>query len=71
MKQNLISEDIQFALKFPRGEALQSEESTLANNRLPPASIVNFHVSSPPAGIASGEISYLKPEILALVKSME
>ncbi|ODN03442.1 UBX domain-containing protein 6 [Orchesella cincta] len=71
VQQNLLAEDLKFTLKMPRGEALQPSDATLSENRLPPASILNFHVENPPPGIASGEISYLKPEILALVKSME
>ncbi|CAL8109598.1 unnamed protein product [Orchesella dallaii] len=71
VQQNLLAEDLKFTLKMPRGEALQPSDATLSENRLPPASIVNFHVENPPPGIASGEISYLKPEILALVKSMD
>lgn len=71
VKENLLVDDLDFTLKMPRGEGLQSVDSTLTENRLPPASVVNFHVDNPPPGIASGEVSYLKPEVLALVKSLE
>jgi len=67
--ENLAMDDVEFVLKQAGGEALNNLEATLAEHRLPPASVVNFKLESAGSS-SSGEISFLKPEILALVQNM-
>lgn len=64
-------QDIKFELVRSGGEALTDLDASLADLKLPPSSILNFKVDSAPAPLATGEVSFLKPEILALVTPLE
>ena len=66
--ENLALENAEFSLKKSAGETLSNMEATLAEHTLPPASVINFKLESPVSS-ASGEINYLKPEVLALVQT--
>jgi len=73
VRENLIIESIDFSLRKSgtKGEVIPDGDATLAELHLPPASIVNFKVEAPVEGFSSGELSYLKPEIMALVSNPE
>ncbi|CAG7733419.1 unnamed protein product [Allacma fusca] len=69
VQENLALENVEFSLKKPGGDTLSDLEATLAESRLPPASIVNFKLES---GLpSSGEVTYLKSDVLALVQTQE
>jgi len=69
--ENMTVDTVDFALVKSGGDSLDNAEATLAECRLPPATIINFNAHSAPPSLATGEVSYLKPETLALVQSME
>lgn len=68
VQENLGFENIEFSLKKPGGEKLSNMDQTLAEAKLPPATIVNFNLESDLP--SSSEINFLKPEILALVQNV-
>lgn len=62
-------EDAVFCLKKSGGETLSDMEASLAEVRLPPATILNFKLESElPTG---AESSFLLPELLALVHEIQ
>jgi len=71
VKDNLVHEEISFELIRSGGECLSEMNATLAEAKLTPASILNFKVSQAPPALLTGEMSFLKPEILALVKNVD
>ena len=70
VNESLAIENAEFSLKKSAGATLTNMEATLAENSLAPASIINFKLESPVSS-ASGEVNYLKPEILALVHTQD
>ncbi len=68
VQENLV-QNVKFELVRSGGEPLTDLDSTLAELKLPPSSILNFKVDSAPAPLATGEISFLKPDVLELVQS--
>lgn len=74
VKENLEHEGLPFLLSLPTGHKLEEgdKESTLADLRLVPATILLFHwdPSVEDDLKAIGNMAYLKPEVMLLVQSM-
>lgn len=70
VEENLV-QNVKFELiRSGGGDPLTDLNSTLAELKLPPSSVLNFKVHSAPAPLATGEVSFLKPDILALVQAL-
>lgn len=74
VKENIEHEGIPFVLSMPTGQKFEEGEkdSTLADLRLVPATILLFHwdPSIEEDLKAAGSMTYLKPEVMMLVQSM-
>ncbi|XP_046436214.1 UBX domain-containing protein 6 [Neodiprion fabricii] len=70
VRENLISDEIPFVLTTPTGHRLGNEdyEKTLVDNRLVPASILNFSWDTEILD-TKGPTEYLKEEIICLIQS--